>query len=82
MTEWTCGLRPHVELVHLHGSAITIMALSRGCGYDTDHATLTRDELYALVWSQPIQKLSKRYNIADRGLGKVPRRRKLLIVDF
>jgi hypothetical protein len=33
--------------------------------------TLTRDELYALVWSEPIQKLAKRYGLSDRGLGKL-----------
>jgi hypothetical protein len=34
-------------------------------------STLTRDELYAFVWSEPIQKLSKRYGLSDRGLGKL-----------
>ena len=33
--------------------------------------TITRDELYSLVWSEPIQKLAKRFNISDRGLTKV-----------
>jgi hypothetical protein len=33
--------------------------------------SLTRDELYALVWTEPIQKIAPRYNISDRGLGKL-----------
>jgi hypothetical protein len=33
--------------------------------------TLTRDKLYALVWSEPIHKLAKQYGISDRGLGKL-----------
>jgi hypothetical protein len=28
-------------------------------------ATLTREELYALVWSEPIQKLAPRYGLSD-----------------
>jgi hypothetical protein len=33
--------------------------------------TLTREELYALVWSEPIQKLAPRYGLSDRGFGKL-----------
>jgi len=33
--------------------------------------TLTRDELYQLVWSEPIQKIAPTFNISDRGLGKL-----------
>ena len=33
--------------------------------------TLTREELYALVWTEPIQKLARRYGMSDRGLGKL-----------
>ena len=33
--------------------------------------TLTRDEFYALVWSEPIQKLAPRYGLSDRGFGKL-----------
>jgi hypothetical protein len=33
--------------------------------------TITRDELYALVWTEPIQKLAPRYGLSDRGLGKL-----------
>jgi hypothetical protein len=35
------------------------------------NTSITRDELYALVWSEPIQKLAKRFKISDRGLGKL-----------
>ena len=33
--------------------------------------TLTRDELYTLVWSEPASKVAARYGISDRGLGKL-----------
>jgi hypothetical protein len=33
--------------------------------------TLTREELYALVWSEPIQKIAPRYGLSDRGFGKL-----------
>ena len=32
---------------------------------------VTREELYALVWSEPIQKLARRYGLSDPGLGKL-----------
>jgi len=36
--------------------------------------TLTRDELYELVWSHPMSQLSRRYAISDVGLAKVRKR--------
>ena len=33
--------------------------------------TLTREELCALVWSEPIQKIAPRYGLSDRGFGKL-----------
>jgi hypothetical protein len=33
--------------------------------------TLTREELYALVWTEPTSKIAPRYGISDRGLGKL-----------
>jgi hypothetical protein len=36
-----------------------------------DKVTLTREELYNLVWSTPILTLSKKYNISDVGLRKI-----------
>jgi hypothetical protein len=33
--------------------------------------TLTREELYVLVWSEPIQKIAPRYGLSDRGFGKL-----------
>jgi hypothetical protein len=33
--------------------------------------TLRRDELFHLVWSEPIQRLAKRFGLSDRGLGKL-----------
>ncbi|MFW5879293.1 MAG: hypothetical protein ACOCUV_00565 [bacterium] len=33
--------------------------------------TITRKELYDLVWSKPIMDISKEFGISDRGLGKV-----------
>ncbi len=29
------------------------------------------DELYALVWTEPIQKIAPRYGLSDRGFGKL-----------
>ena len=36
--------------------------------------SLTRKELYNLVWSEPISVLSKKFNISDVGLAKVCKR--------
>ncbi|PYR93588.1 MAG: hypothetical protein DMF84_09305 [Acidobacteria bacterium] len=33
--------------------------------------TLTRDELYAFVWTEPTNKVAARYDISERGLGKL-----------
>jgi|GEM_PF-6683028 len=33
--------------------------------------TITRKELYDLIWSKPIMDISKEFGISDRGLGKV-----------
>lgn len=33
--------------------------------------SLTRNELYELVWSEPLLTLSKKYNISDNGLRKI-----------
>jgi len=34
--------------------------------------TLTREQLYALVWTEAIQKIAPRYGLSDRGFGKAP----------
>jgi hypothetical protein len=37
-----------------------------------DHCTeLTREELYAQVWAEPMTKLARRYGLSDRGLAKI-----------
>lgn len=37
-----------------------------------DHCTeLTRKELYAQVWAEPMTKLARRYGLSDRGLAKI-----------
>ena len=36
--------------------------------------TLTRKELYDLVWSEPLSRLAKKYKISDNGLRKICRR--------
>ena len=33
--------------------------------------TLTRTELYEMVWSEPMRTIAKRYNISDVGLRKI-----------
>jgi hypothetical protein len=36
--------------------------------------SLTREELYALVWNQPMTHLSKSFGISDQGLAKICKR--------
>ena len=37
-----------------------------------EHCTeLTREELYAQVWAEPMTKLARRYGLSDRGLAKI-----------
>ena len=36
-----------------------------------ENTTLTRQELYDLVWENPLSKLAKKYNLSDNGLRKV-----------
>lgn len=38
---------------------------------------LTRQELYELVWSEPMRTLAKRYGISDVGLAKACRRHRI-----
>src|SRR5665647_914316 len=38
------------------------------------HVTLTRKELYDLVWAQPLSRLAKKYKISDNGLRKICKR--------
>ncbi|MEO5896546.1 MAG: hypothetical protein ABIS06_12670 [Vicinamibacterales bacterium] len=33
--------------------------------------TFTREELYALLWTEPVTKVAARYGFSDRGLGKL-----------
>jgi hypothetical protein len=42
-----------------------------------DKITLSRRELYNLVWSQSMLSLSKKYNISDVGLRKICRKMKI-----
>jgi len=39
-------------------------------GRGDQSAELTREELYAQVWAEPMSKLAKRYGLSDRGLAK------------
>ncbi len=36
----------------------------------TEHHAFSRQELYDLVWSEPMRDLAKKFNISDRGLAK------------
>ena len=36
--------------------------------------TLTRQQLYDRVWTEPVEKLAKEYGLSDVGLGKACRR--------
>jgi hypothetical protein len=44
-----------------------------------EKVTLTRKELYDLVWSEPLSRLAKKFNISDNGLRKICKRMKILI---
>jgi hypothetical protein len=46
---------------------------------DEDIVVLKRDELYKLVWSEPIQRLSKKYGLSDVGLAKICRKMEIPI---
>lgn len=39
-----------------------------------EQVTLTRKELYDLVWAQPLSRLAKKYRISDNGLRKICKR--------
>ena len=39
--------------------------------------TLNREDLYALVWSEPMVKVARRFGISDVGLAKACRRHKI-----
>lgn len=39
-------------------------------GKTNSRVELTREELYALVWAEPMTKLAQRYGLSDRGLAK------------
>ena len=38
---------------------------------DDRHTELTREELYAQVWAEPMTKLARKYGLSDRGLAKI-----------
>jgi hypothetical protein len=40
-------------------------------GRGDHYAELTREELYAQVWAEPMTKLAQRYGLSDRGLAKI-----------
>ena len=39
-----------------------------------EQVTLTRKELYDLVWTEPLSRLAKKYKISDNGLRKICKR--------
>lgn len=41
---------------------------------DNETIFLKREELYKLVWSEPVSKLARGYGLSDRGLGKICKR--------
>jgi hypothetical protein len=47
--------------------------------YDMEQVKFTRKELYDLVWSEPLSRLAKRFNISDNGLRKICMRMKIPI---
>jgi hypothetical protein len=45
-----------------------------------EQVTLTRKELYDLVWAQPLSRLTKKYKISDNGLRKICKRMNIPIL--
>ena len=45
---------------------------------DNETIFLKREELYKMVWSEPVSKLARGYGLSDRGLGKSARGWKFL----
>ena len=41
---------------------------------DNETIFLKREELYKMVWSEPVSKLARGYGLSDRGLGKICKR--------
>ncbi|MRS01725.1 hypothetical protein EG832_00620 [bacterium] len=41
---------------------------------DNETIFLKREELYKMVWSEPVSRLARRYGLSDRGLGKICKR--------
>jgi hypothetical protein len=41
---------------------------------DNETVFLKREELYKMVWSEPVSKLARGYGLSDRGLGKICKR--------
>jgi len=39
--------------------------------YPATHLSLSREQLYELVWSKPMQHLAKEYGLSDRGMAKL-----------
>jgi hypothetical protein len=44
-----------------------------------EQVTLTRKELYDLVWAEPLSRLAKKYKISDNGLRKICKRMNITI---
>src|ERR1700733_36249 len=42
-----------------------------------NHLTLTREELYSLVWAKPMTEVSRDFQISDRALAKICARRQV-----
>ncbi len=39
--------------------------------YPAKHLSLTREQLYELVWSKPMQHVAKDYGVSDRAMAKL-----------
>ena len=40
-------------------------------GRNNERVELTREELFAQVWAEPMTKVARRYGLSDRGLAKI-----------
>jgi hypothetical protein len=45
--------------------------------YPVTHLSLSREQLYELVWSKPMQYLAKEYGVSDRAMAKLCARKQV-----
>jgi hypothetical protein len=49
-------------------------------GKNMEKVTFTREELYDMVWEEPLSRLAKKYKISDNGLRKICKRMNIILI--